>query len=171
MHNAFAPPVEGASGVGEGDDTLDRQTATGTLWVVDDTEAILVLARSVFERAGWRVSTFEDLTGARAALADGPAPDAVLLDIHLPDGNGLHHVRDFASAGAAVVVVSNAAGPDQVELAFAVGAGDVVPKPFDLRSLLARVERVARAARPERVLLPLPEGHAMAAHIAGPDSG
>ncbi|HEX7001590.1 MAG TPA: response regulator [Trueperaceae bacterium] len=171
MHNTFAPPVQGASGVGEGDDTLDNRTAVGTLWVVDDTEAIQVLARSVFERAGWRVSTFEDLTRALEALADGPTPDAVLLDIHLPDGNGLHHVREFAAAGAAVVVVSNAAGPDQVELAFAVGAGDVVPKPFDLRSLLARVERAARAARPERAMVPLPESRATAAHVGGPDSG
>lgn len=181
MHNSYAGPVLGASGVGEGAESIAAQRAVdgpgeadlgvGTLWVVDDTEAILVLAKSVFERAGWRVFTFQDLTGALQKLAGGPAPDAVLLDIHLPDGNGLHHVREFASAGAAVVVVSNAAGPDQVELAFSVGAGDVVPKPFDLRSLLARVERVAKAARPDWMAMPGPDTDGTHLQLAGPELG
>lgn len=149
MHNPVAGPTRGACGVGDSDDGVAvAEGAAGTLWVVDDSEAVLVLTRSAFERAGWRVETYEDLDSARRALALGPVPDAVLLDIHLPDGNGLDHVGAFAAAGAAVVVVSNVAGPDQVEAAFAAGAGDVVPKPFDLRSLLARVARAKRAAPP-----------------------
>src|SRR5690606_42141274 len=77
MHNVVAGPTRGACGVGEGDEG-EFGAGAATVWVVDDTEAILVLATSVFERAGWRVTTFEDLAGARSALAVGPAPDAVL---------------------------------------------------------------------------------------------
>lgn len=82
-----------------------------------------------------------DRVTALAARTDRDAPVAVLLDIHLPDGNGLDHVRRFTSAGASVVMLSNLAGPDQVERAFAAGASDIVAKPCDLRSLIARVER------------------------------
>jgi len=151
MHDPVAGPTRGACGVGESD---HGQAAARTLWVVDDSEAILMLTRCAFERAGWTVETFEDLDGAQRALSHGAAPDAVLLDIHLPDGNGLDHVRAFAEAGSAVVVVSNLAGPDQVEMAFAAGAGDVVPKPFDLRSLLARVERATRSVGAARLATP-----------------
>ncbi len=170
MHNSVARPPGGPSGVGERDAGA-AVTGDGccTLWVVDDSEAIRVLARSAFERAGWRVTTFEDLAGARAALAGEPAPDAVLLDIHLPDGNGLHDVGAFASTGAAVVVVSNVAGPDQVEAAFAAGAADVVPKPFDLRSLQARVDRAARAARAVRPVADRGAGAQAAAGVGGPE--
>jgi DNA-binding response OmpR family regulator len=122
-----------------------------TLWVVDDTMAIRALARGAFERAGWRVRDFEHLREAIDALSDAAAPDAVLLDIHLPDGNGLGNIGVFAAAGAAVVMVSNMAGPDQVELAFAAGASDVVAKPFDLRSLVARVSRAVRPRDGARV--------------------
>lgn len=119
-----------------------------SLWVVDDSPAIRMLARSAFERADWQVSEFEDLGSAQAALKAGGAPAAVLLDIHLPDGNGLDHVRHFTAAGAAVVMLSNLAGPDQVERAFAAGAIDIVAKPFDLRSLVARAERAVKWAPP-----------------------
>lgn len=114
------------------------------LWVVDDTAAVRALARGAFERAGWHVADFADLRAAYDGLSALPPPDAVLLDIHLPDGNGLGHIGVFASAGAAVLMVSNLAGPDQVELAFAAGASDVIAKPFDLRALVARVERALR---------------------------
>lgn len=115
-----------------------------TVWVVDDSEAVRLLARSAFERAGWHVETFADLAAAFRQLARTAAPRAVLLDIHLPDGNGLDHVATFARAGAAVVMVSNVAGPDQLETAFAAGAADAIQKPFDLRSLVARTERAVR---------------------------
>lgn len=118
------------------------------LWVVDDSPAIRVLAQSAFERASWQVTEFEDLGSAQQALRTSRPPAAVILDIHLPDGNGLDHVKSFTDVGAMVIVLSNLAGPDQVERAFAAGAVDIVAKPFDLRSLVARVERALKWAPP-----------------------
>ena len=111
------------------------------LWVVDDCHATRLVVRGTFERVGWLVREFSDLSSAHDFAASHEAPSAIVLDIHLPDGNGLDHVRRFARFGAAVVMVSNLAGPDQVERAFAAGAADVVSKPFDLRSLVARVDK------------------------------
>lgn len=150
MHNSDGGG-HGGSPAGAGAESRRR-----TAWVVDDSPAVLLLARCALERAGWSVETFEDLAAAFGHLTSADAPNAVLLDIHLPDGNGLDHVRTFTNAGAAVVMVSNVAGPDQLETAFAAGAADAIQKPFDLRSLVARTERAVRAhhARSEPVALP-----------------
>lgn len=126
-------------------------------WVVDDSPAVLLLARCALERAGWSVETFEDLAAAFERLAGAEAPNAVLLDIHLPDGNGLDHVRTFTKAGAAVLMVSNVAGPAQLETAFAAGAADAIQKPFDLRSLVARTERAVRVQHVRPQPVPVPE--------------
>lgn len=116
------------------------------VWIVDDSPAIRLLARSAFQRAGWQPTEFEDLHSVQGALAEGPAPAAVVLDVYLPDGNGLHHAREFVERGAAVIMLSNLAGPEQVEQAFAAGAIDIVAKPLDMRSLVARVARAVDQA-------------------------
>lgn len=114
------------------------------MWVVDDSPAIRLLAGRAFERSGWRVAEFEDLHAARTQLLAGAKPQAVLLDIFLPDGNGLDQVSSFTAAGAVVVMLSDLAGPEQVERAFLAGAVDIVAKPVDMRSLVARVEHAIR---------------------------
>jgi len=70
----------------------------------------------------------------------------VLLDIHLPDGNGLDRVADFGKHGLAVVVVSNLVRAEQTRRAFAAGAVDIITKPVNVSVLMARVERAAGAA-------------------------
>lgn len=123
---------------------LSLPLSAQTLWVVDDCHATRLVVRRTFERAAWVVREFSDLGSAHAFGEAHEAPHAIVLDIHLPDGNGLDHVRRFARTGAAIVMISNLAGPEQVERAFAAGAADVVSKPFDLRSLVARVEKAVR---------------------------
>lgn len=110
-----------------------------SVWVVDDTPAVLLLAAHAFTRAGWQVTEFEDLHSARTALATMAAPDAVVLDVHLPDGSGLDEVGVFAAAGSAVMVVSNLAGDEHRQRALASGALDIVPKPIDMRRLVERL--------------------------------
>lgn len=127
------------AGVADGSWVAGRE-----LWVTDDSQATRLLVRYSFERAGWRVREFEDISSLHDALSVGLPPKALILDIHLPDGNGLDHVRSLATTGAAIVMISNLAGPEQVERTFAAGAADIVAKPFDLRSLVARVEKAVR---------------------------
>lgn len=132
--------------------TADLDTTARELWIIDDSQAIRVLVRYSCERAGWTVREFSDIGSVRTALAEGHPPQVMILDIHLPDGNGLDYVRQFAITGAAIIIVSNLAGPEQVERAFAAGAADIVAKPIDLRSLVARIEKAVRLTPPTVVI-------------------
>jgi two-component system, OmpR family, KDP operon response regulator KdpE len=111
-----------------------------TVLVVDDEVAIRRLLRNTLERAGYRVA--EAMNG-REAIAQAAAehPDAVLLDLGLPDRDGLGLVP-LLRAGAVVLVVSAREATEEKVAALDLGADDYVTKPFDTEELLARL-RVA----------------------------
>ncbi len=112
-----------------------------TVLVVDDEAAIRRLLRTTLEGAGYRVS--EAATAAEAVGQLAAAPDVVLLDLGLPDRNGLELVPVIArKGGATVIVVSARDATDEKVTALDLGAADYVTKPFDTEELLARV-RVA----------------------------
>jgi two-component system KDP operon response regulator KdpE len=107
---------------------------------VDDEAAIRRLLRTVLERGGHDVLEAAD---AHAALqvARRWKPDLVLLDLGLPDRDGLELVPQLAADAAVVVLTARDATGDKVT-ALDLGAVDYVVKPFDSEELLARV-RVA----------------------------
>ena len=110
--------------------------------VVDDEAAIRRLLRNTLVRAGYAVVEAED---GRDALrqASVEQPSAVLLDLGLPDRDGLSIIPLLRKQGDAVVLVVSAR--DAVEekvTALDLGAEDYVTKPFDTEELLARL-RVA----------------------------
>jgi two-component system catabolic regulation response regulator CreB len=113
------------------------------LLVVDDEPHIGLLLRPHLERLGYRVSLARTLADARGALADRAAPlDALLLDLHLPDGSGLDLLRELRAAAATralPVMVLTAEGDDRV-LGEAEGLGAVLlTKPFSPTKLTARI--------------------------------
>lgn len=113
-----------------------------TVLIVDDEAAIRRLLRNTLLRAGYEVLEAED---ARAALREAAAhhPEAVLLDLGLPDRDGLSIIPLLRASGEAVLLVVSAR--DAVEekvTALDLGADDYVTKPFDTEELLARL-RVA----------------------------
>lgn len=107
---------------------------------VDDEAAIRRLLRTVLERGGHAVIEAAD---AQAALDEARRwkPDLVLLDLGLPDRDGLELVPQLAPDAAVVVLTARDATADKVT-ALDLGAVDYVVKPFDSEELLARV-RVA----------------------------
>ena len=107
---------------------------------VDDEPAIRRLLRAVLERGGHAAVEAKD---AREALeaARRFRPDLVLLDLGLPDRDGLELVPQLAAAAAVIVITARDATGDKVT-ALDLGAVDYVVKPFDSEELLARV-RVA----------------------------
>ena len=111
------------------------------LLVVDDEPAIRRLLGRALSRAGHAIVEAGSAREALASLAIDK-PEAVLLDLGLPDRDGLELVPLIKAAGAAVVVISARDATEQKVTALDLGADDYVTKPFDTEEVLARI-RVA----------------------------
>lgn len=109
--------------------------------VVDDEPAIRRLLHASLDRARYRVIEAGSAREAIAALQIDK-PELVLLDLGLPDRDGLELIPLIKSAGAATIVVSARDATEQKVAALDLGADDYVSKPFDTEEVLARI-RVA----------------------------
>jgi len=111
--------------------------------VVDDEPAIRRLLRSALERAGYAVIEAGTAREAQSAF-DIDHPDAVLLDLGLPDREGLELVPLVVKSGAALLVISAREATQEKISALDLGADDYVTKPFDTDEVLARLRRALR---------------------------
>jgi two-component system, OmpR family, KDP operon response regulator KdpE len=116
--------------------------------VVDDERQILRALRVILREAGFEVSTAETAQQALDALALRP-PEAAILDLILPDGNGVEVCRSIREWSEMPVIVLSAVG-DEVEKvrALEAGADDYVIKPFGTDELIARLRAALRRAAP-----------------------
>ena len=117
-----------------------------TILIVDDEPHIRRLLHGTLTRADYRVT---EAGSARQAMAEieANAPDVVLLDLGLPDRDGLELLPLIQQKSkAAVLIVSARDATDEKVAALDLGAIDYVTKPFDTEELLARV-RVALRSR------------------------
>ena len=106
--------------------------------VVEDSQLVAEAMRVLFESADRRVSTAGSIAEALAVAHAEPA-NLVLLDLTLPDGDGLSLVAPLLAAGCETVVALT--GRDESEVrakCLAAGCADVLVKPVPTRELLAR---------------------------------
>jgi two-component system KDP operon response regulator KdpE len=101
------------------------------------------LLQAALTRSGYQVIEACDGRSALAALAIDK-PDAVLLDLGLPDRDGLELVPLIKAAGPALIIVSAREDTDQKVAALDLGADDYVIKPFDSEELHARLRTALR---------------------------
>jgi len=127
--------------------------------VVDDETQIRVLLRATLVRAGYGVV---EAATARAALAslDIDKPEVVLLDLGLPDRDGLELLPPIrAKTQVPVIVISARGETEQKVAALDLGANDYVTKPFDTEELLARVRSALRQGEArEGIVAPIVAG-------------
>jgi len=116
--------------------------------VVDDEPQFARALSTNLRGAGYEVETAATAEAALAAAGLNP-PDAVILDLRLPDGSG----RDVAAelrrwSEAPIIVVSAVGDEDEKIAALDAGADDYVTKPFAIGELLARLRAALRRAGP-----------------------
>ncbi len=116
--------------------------------VVDDEQQILRALRTSLRAAGYEVETAETAERALACAAMRP-PEAVVLDLVLPDGTGTDVCRELRKWSAAPVIVLSAVGEEREKVAaLDAGADDYVTKPVGIDELLARLRAALRRATP-----------------------
>jgi CheY-like chemotaxis protein len=122
--------------------------------VVDDEPTIRALLRAALEQVGYRI--LEAADGAGALRQARSHPDLVLLDIALPDINGLEVCRrlkaDPSTAGTPVLLLTGLAQPSDRRAARDAGAVGCIEKPFRPADLVSHIADVLRrqAAAPSR---------------------
>ncbi|TAK00663.1 MAG: response regulator transcription factor [Chloroflexota bacterium] len=115
-----------------------------TILVVDDEPKIVQLARDYLEHAGYAVVTAGDGRAALEAIG-ATAPDLVVLDLGLPEIDGLEVTRRLRRDGE-IPILMLTARDDEIDklLGLELGADDYMTKPFSPRELVARVRAILR---------------------------
>jgi len=115
------------------------------LLVVEDDASIRESLVDFFVGRDWHVRASETIAGANAALAEQRF-HMVLLDLRLPDGDGLEVLRKLRRAGdkTPVIVLTAHGETEQRVLGLQTGADDYVVKPFSVHELDARIQAVQR---------------------------
>ena len=122
-----------------------NEKKTPVILMVEDNEHVRALNCSVLERAGYRVLTAKSLAETRRILAGKPGISLVVLDILLPDGNGLAFISELRqSTQAPVLLLSSRRDYEDIVNGLTGGADDYMTKPYRIEELLARIVGLLR---------------------------
>jgi len=125
----------------------EEETPTRVL-VIDDDRQLLRALRITLAARGYQVDTAADGTTALVAASRNP-PDLVILDLGLPDLDGVAVVEALRGWSTAPIIVLSARHSEHAKVdALDAGADDYVTKPFGMDELLARIRAALRRATP-----------------------
>ncbi len=123
------------------------------LLMIDDDARLTSMVGDYLRANGFDVDSAGTLSAGRERLRAGPGYDALLLDLMLPDGDGLDLTRELRADARLkrlpLLMLTARGEPLDRIVGLELGADDYLPKPFEPRELLARVKALLRRAQPE----------------------
>jgi DNA-binding response OmpR family regulator len=126
-------------------------TSQARLLLIDDDARLTTMVGDYLRMTGYEVAAAGSLAEGRRLLEQG-GWDALVLDLMLPDGDGLDFTRELRAQGATrrlpLLMLTARGEPMDRILGLEIGADDYLPKPFEPRELLARVKALLRRAAP-----------------------
>lgn len=119
--------------------------------LVDDDLRLGAMLADYLGQAGLTVETVTTLAAARPRLRAAPRPDALVLDLMLPDGDGLDLCRELRAQRSTrtlpILMLTARGEPADRVVGLELGADDYLGKPFEARELLARLRALLRRAQ------------------------
>ncbi|MFT6932950.1 MAG: two-component system OmpR family response regulator [Paracoccaceae bacterium] len=117
--------------------------------ILDDEPQIRMMLSEALTEAGFRTAAYSRATEFEAALRT-TTPDVCLVDLGLPDRDGLAVVHRLAlESGASIIIISGRAQVQDKVTGLELGADDYIIKPFDPAEVVARVRARVRQQRPK----------------------
>jgi two-component system, OmpR family, response regulator len=118
--------------------------------IVDDEAPAREMVGDYLKMHGFMVTLCEGGKSLRAAIASS-SPDLVVLDLNMPEEDGLSIIRDLKSrTNVPVIMLTATASPIDRVVGLELGADDYVAKPCELRELMARIRSVLRRSGPAK---------------------
>lgn len=127
-----------------------KNQETKTLFLVDDDPKLRWLLVKFLTDNGFEVREFPDGSNVVASLAAGD-PAVIILDVMMPGESGLQVLAKIRTESEVPVIMLTAKGEDEDRIVgLELGADDYLPKPFNPKELLARINAVLRRTDPRR---------------------
>ncbi len=130
--------------------------------IVDDEAPAREMVGDYLKMHGFTVTLCDGGKSLRGAIETG-LPDLVVLDLNMPEEDGLSIIRDLKSrSNVPVIMLTATASPIDRVVGLELGADDYVAKPCELRELMARIRSVLRRSTPAKAAPAAPEAAAKA---------
>ena len=127
-------------------------TQSQHIMIVDDEAPAREMVGDYLKMHGFTVTLCDGGKSLRTAI-DGGMPDLVVLDLNMPEEDGLSIIRDLKSRiNVPVIMLTATASPIDRVVGLELGADDYVAKPCELRELMARIRSVLRRSTPAKAV-------------------
>src|ERR1700744_3182953 len=121
--------------------------------IVDDEPPAREMVGDYLKMHGFTVTLCDGGKSLRGAIETGAAPDLVVLDLNMPEEDGLSIIRDLKGrTNVPVIMLTATASPIDRVVGLELGADDYIAKPCELRELMARIRSVLRRSAPVRLV-------------------